>query len=142
MSPRSKSIRFPKGKCTVGVILDEEDHELLAGAIGPCHGGDIEDSLAATPAVDGRRFLCTDTPIIDDVLAALGVEVNRYMKLDRERDVIVRAVPKRGSTTERLLVLYGESGCHNWELGFRRRALVAGCRRQDAGAAAAGECHP
>lgn len=106
MPPKqSKSIRFPVGKCTDGLILDDMDYELLAGAIGPCHGAEVEDFLAAAPVVTGGRFLCTDTPIIDEVLAALGVEVHGYMRLDREHDGVTRAIPKRGSTAERLLVL-------------------------------------
>ena len=44
--------------------------------------------------------------IIEDVLGALGVEVHGYMRLDREHDGVTRTVPKRGSTAERLLVLY------------------------------------
>ena len=107
MSPKqSKSIRFPAGKSTIGLILDEHDFELMAMAIGPCHGSKVEDFLAAAPVVTGGRFLCTDDPIFEDVLGAIGVEVHGYMRLDREQDGVTRTVPKRGSTAERLLVLY------------------------------------
>ena len=107
MSPRqAKNLRFPQGRDQIGLILDNDDYTLLAGTIGPCHGGDIEDFLAAAPVVTGGRFITTDHPLIDEVLGAVGAEVRGYMKIDHERDGVLRVIPRRGSTAERLLVLY------------------------------------
>ena len=107
MPPRqAKNLRFPQGRDAIGLVLDNDDYKLLAGAIGPCHGGDIEDFLAAAPVVTGGRFIATDHPLSEEVLAAVGVEVRGYMKVDYERDEVLRVIPRRGSTAERLLVLY------------------------------------
>ena len=49
---------------------------------------------------------------MEDVLAAVGVEVHGYMKLDEERDGRARVRPKRGSTAERLMVIYEQIEQH------------------------------
>lgn len=79
---------------------------------GPCHGAEVEGFLAAAPVVTGGRLLDTHHPIIEDVLAAVGVEVHGYMKLDEERDGRARLKPKRGSTAARLLVIYDQIERH------------------------------
>jgi hypothetical protein len=103
--------------------MSEQDSRFLAGvggqrqrqsvpvhasvsAIGPCHGPEVEDFLAAVSVVPGGRRLDLNDPIMDDVLAAVGTEVHGYMKLDEERDGRARMKPKRGSTAERLLAIH------------------------------------
>jgi hypothetical protein len=109
----AERIRFP-GSCPRGdgLVLNDADHDCIAHAIGPCHGGDIEDFLAAAPTVPGGRYLDTDHPLILDVLDAIGTEVRGYMKLDEERDGKPRTKPKRGSTAERLAAIYDRIADH------------------------------
>lgn len=111
--PPAQRIRFPgsypRGD---GLVLTDDEHRCIASAIGPCHGGEIEDFLAAAPNVPGGRYLDTDHPIIDDVLAAIGVEVRGYMRLDEERDGKERLTPKRGSTAARLATIYDKLERH------------------------------
>jgi len=102
----SNVIRFPGGQGTDGLVLDDADYDLIVSAIGPCHGPEVEDFLAAAPVVPGGRLLDTNHPIMDDLLAAVGTEVHGYMKLDEERDGRARLKPKRGSTAERLMAIY------------------------------------
>lgn len=102
----SNVIHFPGGQSTDGLVLGESDYGLIVSAIGPCHGPEVEDFLAAAPVVPGGRLLDTNHPIMNDVLAAIGTEVHGYMKLDEERDGRARIKPKRGSTAERLLAVH------------------------------------
>ena len=108
----SNVIRFVGRPVVNGLVLSDADYALIVSAIGPCHGPAVEDFLAATPAVAGGRLLDTSHPIIEDVLAAVGTEVHGYMKLDEERDGRARMKPKRGSTAERLLVVYKQIEQH------------------------------
>lgn len=105
--PPAEHLRFPgsypRGD---GLVITDDEHRCIASAIGPCHGGDIEDFLAAAPSLPGGRYLDTDHPLIHHVLDAIGTEVHGYMKLDEERDGKPRMKPKRGSTAERLLTIY------------------------------------
>jgi hypothetical protein len=89
-----------------GLVLTDAEHDLITSAIGPCHGGRIEDFLAAAPVVPGGRYLDTNHRLIDGVLDAVGIEVRGYMKLDEERDGQERLTPKRGSTAARLAAIY------------------------------------
>lgn len=111
--PPAERIRFPgpypHGS---GLVLTDAEHTLIAGAIGPCHGGDIEDFLTAAPSVPDGRYLDTDHPLIHDVLDAIGTEVRGYMKLDEERDGRERLTPKRGSTAARLAAIYDKLERH------------------------------
>lgn len=102
----SNVVRFPGGRGDDGLVLSDADHELIASAIGPCHGSEVEDFLAAAPAVAGGRSLDVNHPLMMDVLDAIGTEVHGYMKLDEERDGRARLKPKRGGTAERLQVIY------------------------------------
>ena len=102
----SNVIRFPGGQPADGLILGNADYDFIVSVIGPCHGSEVEDFLAAAPVVRDGRFLDTNHPIMDDVLAALGTEVLGYMKLDEERDGRARLNPKRGSTAERLQAIH------------------------------------
>lgn len=105
-------LRFLGGRGADGLVLSDADYELIVSAIGPCHGSEVERFLAAAPAVPGGRFLNTGHPIIEDVLSAVGVEVQGYMKLDEERDGRARLKPKRGSTAERLQAVYDQIEGH------------------------------
>lgn len=89
-----------------GVVLSDADYQLIASALGPYHGREVEDFLAAAPVVTRGRLLDTSHPHIEAVLAAIGIEIHGYMKLDEERDGRARTKPKRGSMAERLLVIY------------------------------------
>ena len=102
----SNVISFPGGSRADGLVLSDDDYDLIISAIGPCHGPEVEDFLAAAPVVPGGRFIDTNHPIMDDVLAAIGTEVHGYMKLDEERDGRAGLKPKRGSTAERLLAIH------------------------------------
>ena len=95
-----------------GVVLSDADYHLIASAIGPGHGREVEDFLAAASVVTGGRLLDTSHPHIEAVLAAIGTEVHGYMKLDEERDGRARAKPKPGSMAERLLVVYEQIEQH------------------------------
>jgi hypothetical protein len=108
----SNVISFPGGQGANGLTLSSADYDLIVSAIGPCHGPEVEDFLAAATVVPDGRLLDTNHPIMDDVLAAVGTEVHGYMKLDEERDGRARLKPKRGSTAERLLVIYDQIERH------------------------------
>jgi hypothetical protein len=113
MSHRSvNTIAFPGQPRANGLILSHADHDLLTSTIGPYHGRDVERFLATAPTVANGRRLDTANPIIDDVLAALGCEVHGHVKLDEERDGHPRTKPKRGSTAEKLLVVYRQIERH------------------------------
>ena len=103
---RSNVVRFPGGQGADGLVLSDADHELITSAIGPCHGPEVANFLADAPTVAGGRCLDVNHPIMVDVLDAIGTEVHGYMKLDEERDGRARIAPKRGSTAERLQVIY------------------------------------
>lgn len=102
---RADIVGFPVER-TAGLVLSEDDHDFLVSVIGPCHGPEVEDFLAAAPAVPGGRRIDLHHPIMDDLLGAIAAEVHGYMKLDEERDGRARTKPKRGSSAERILALY------------------------------------
>jgi hypothetical protein len=112
--PRRPSNRISfLGKPVVsGLVLSENDYQLIVSAIGPCHGGDIERFLAAVTSVPGGRAIDIYHPLMDDVLGAVGIEVRGYMRLDEERDGQERMKPKKGSTAERLLAIYKKIESH------------------------------
>lgn len=113
MSRRPTNIvRFMGAPVLTGLVLSDADYDLIVSAIGPCHGAEVERFLAAASVVPGGRRLNTSHPIMEDVLAAVGVEVHGYMKLDEERDGRARVRPKRGSTAERLMVIYEQIEQH------------------------------
>ena len=108
----SNIIRFLARPVVHGLVLSDADYQLIVSAIGPCHGAAVAEFLAAVPVVAEGRLLDTHHPIIEAVWAAVGVEVHGYMKLDEERDGRARMKPKRGSTAERLLVIYDQIERH------------------------------
>lgn len=89
-----------------GFVLSDDDHNFLASLIGPCHGAEVEDFLAAAPAVPGGRRLNINHPAMELLLEAIGTEVHGFMKLDEEASGRARLTPKRGGTAERLLKLH------------------------------------
>jgi hypothetical protein len=104
---RSNIIRFPGSRPgTGGLILSDAAHDLVASAIGPCHGSEIEDFLAAAPRAPQADDISTPITHSSTMSWPPSAPVHGYMKLDEERDGRARHKPERGSTAESLLAIY------------------------------------
>ena len=104
-TPRyAPNLRFPQPD-THRLFLTVEEHEFLAGAIGPCHGRALEDFLtnAATVAA-GRCITGTDDEFIA-LSNAVDIEIIAYRKIESDDGAKPRRKPKPGGTVARLMAI-------------------------------------
>jgi hypothetical protein len=102
--PPSKSIQFPLPDIH-RLFLTAEEHEFLAGAIGPCHGRALEDFLTNAATLTAGRCI---TGTEDEFIAlsnAVDIEIIAYRKIESDDGAKPRRKPKPGGTVARLMAI-------------------------------------
>lgn len=102
--PPSKSIQFPQPDIH-RLFLTAEEHEFLAGAIGPCHGRALEDFLTNAATLTAGRCI---TGTEDEFIAlsnAVDIEIIAYRKIESDDGTKPRRKPKPGGTVARLMAI-------------------------------------
>jgi hypothetical protein len=106
-----KIIQFPR-PTTHDFVLTDDEYQLLSEVIAPFHGPELGDLLDhATPVNGGRRIGGTDDDLYE-LMEAVGVEANGFLKVEEENAGHPLRSPRRGGTAAQLLAIYDKIENH------------------------------
>ena len=97
-----KVIQFPLPSSPSFVLTDDE-HDFLAGVIGPCHGSRMEDLLEQATVVSGGRRIDGTDEDFHTLIYVVSIEIYAYCQIENERAEKPRRTPEPGGTVEQLL---------------------------------------
>ena len=84
------------------LLLTNDDHAFLLKVIGPFQGPAVEALLrGAAPSPGGRHIVGTYEDL-DQLLAAVEIEANGFLRVESEEAGRELLTPKRGGTAARL----------------------------------------
>ncbi len=108
----NQPIPFPRRRPPPGIVLTDDEHHFVLGIVRNFHGREIEQLLTSAAEIPGGRRIAGTDEEQYDLMEAIGVEANGFLRLEEEDAGRPLCAPKRGGTAARLLKIYDKIEQH------------------------------